>query len=207
MVGAGGHASVLVDILLSQNKTILGIVAPSKQDSKVLLGLHHYTNDDDILQFSPNEILLVNGIGGMPRTTLRQQVYQKYKSLGYKFATVIANNALLSSFCELAEGVQILNNAVVNTGTEIGENTIVNTSTTVDHDCKIGHHCHLATGVTLSGQVLLGNSVHVGTGANIINSVEIGSNCIIGVGANITKSIAGNTVAYGKRAELQEGIV
>lgn len=204
IIGGGGHAAALAEILIKQNKPLLGVVAP-----KILAGhaifdtVQHYLQDDDVLRFAVDKVLLVNGIGAMPRQTLREKVYTRFNELGYTFATVIADSALVSDYTVLAKGAQIMNNAVINIGSEIGENTIINTSVSVDHDCTIGAHSHLAPGTTLSGQVKVESNVHIATGSSIINNVTIGCNTIIGVGANITKSIPKNSIAYGAHSIIK----
>lgn len=198
IIGGGGHAAALAEILINQNKPLLGVIAPNiLAGHAVFENVQHYLQDDAVLTFSVDEVLLVNGIGAMPRQTLRKKVYERFSELGYTFATVIADSALVSDYALLAKGAQVMNNAVINIGSEVGENTIINTSVSVDHDCMIGAHCHLAPGTTLSGQVKVESNVHIATGSSIINNVIIGCNTIIGVGANITKSIPKYSIAYG----------
>lgn len=204
IIGAGGHAAALAEILIKQKKTLLGVVAPDILAGHAIFdSVNHYTQDDDVLRFSVDKVLLVNGIGAMPRQTLRKKIFTRFSKLGYTFATVIADSAIVSDYAVLAGGVQIMNRAVINIGCEIGENTIVNTSTSIDHDCIIGAHSHLAPGTTLSGQVIIEDNVHVATGANIINNISIGQNTIVGVGSNITKSIRDNSIVYGARAVIK----
>lgn len=204
ILGAGGHAATLLDILLKQNKKIVGVIAPEITANQIVFeNMQHYTEDDDVKRFKPSDILLVNGIGSMPNKPLRAVVYNHFKKLGYKFATVIADSAKVSDYCILAEGVQVMNNCVLNIGSEVGENTIINTSASIDHDCNIDKNCHIAPGVTLSGQVTIEEYVHLGTGVSVINNITIGHNTVVGVGANITKSIPPNSVVYGARSVIK----
>ncbi|MBL0689902.1 MAG: acetyltransferase [Pseudoalteromonas sp.] len=204
IIGAGGHAAALAEILIKQKKTLLGVVAPDILAGHAIFdSVNHYTQDDDVLRFSVDKVLLVNGIGAMPRQTLRKKIFTRFSKLGYTFATVIADSALVSDYAVLAEGVQIMNRVVINIGCEIGENTIINTSVSVDHDCIIGAHSHLAPGTTLSGEVKVENSVHIATGVSVINNVTIGTNSIIDVGANVTKSVNAKSIVYGARSTIK----
>ncbi|TMS92573.1 pilus assembly protein [Pseudoalteromonas sp. S201] len=206
IIGGGGHAAALAEILIKQKKRIIGVVSPELTAGNILFeNIELFLNDEDILKFRPEDILLVNGIGSMPYKSLREDVYNRFKKLGYEFATVIADSALVSDYSTLKCGVQVMNNCVVNIGSKVGENTIINTSTSIDHDCIIGAHCHLAPGTTLSGQVVIENNVHVATGVNVINNITIGHNTIIGVGANIIKAIPANSIVYGAR-EIIKGL-
>lgn len=204
LIGAGGHAAALADILLKQGKTIAAVVSPNIVAGQAIFNnIPHYKNDDDIQMFDNQGVLLVNGIGAMPKQNLREQLYHYYKKLGYKFATVIADSATVSEYASLAEGVQIMNNAVVNIGVSVGENSIINTSSSIDHDCTIGAQCHMAPGVKMSGQVTVDNNVHIGTGANIINNISIERNVIISVGANVTKPVMKDSVVFGARSTIK----
>ncbi len=203
MLGGGGHAASLLDILASKGIQVKVIVAPAITFSPILhQGIQCFTHDDEVLNFASDEYLLINGIGSMPNSSLREKVYSRFKSLGYQFATVIADSAYVSPQAKLAEGVQIMNRATVCYGVSIGANTIVNTAASIDHDCHIGAHVHMAPGVVMSGDVYVDDCVHIATGANVINGISIGRNSIIGVGANITKSLPTRSLAYGIRAKI-----
>ncbi|NOU51774.1 acetyltransferase [Pseudoalteromonas sp. JBTF-M23] len=200
MLGAGGHAAVLADILYSQGKELVGVVAPEVVAGHgIFTSVRHFDSDDAVLDFNPKDVLLVNGIGAMPRKSLRRLLYNRYRDLGYSFATIVADSAIVSEHAVLEAGAQVMQSAVINIGSRIGENSIVNTSATVEHDCDIGEHCHIAPGATLSGQVKLEKYVHVATGASVINNVTVGVGSIIGVGANVTQSIPSGKVVYGAK--------
>lgn len=205
IIGGGGHAAAVAEILIKQNKLLIGVVSP-----KILTGhaifdsLPHYSLDEEILKFSKDDVTLVNGIGAMPRKSLRERIFRRFTDLGYSFATVVADSAVVSEFCDLGHGSQIMNNAVVNIGSEIGANSIVNTGAVVEHDCTIGVHCHLAPGVLISGQTKIRNNVHIATGASVINDIIIGQNSIVGVGANVIKSVSAGTIVYGAKPTTKE---
>ena len=204
IIGAGGHASVLVDILRQQNREILGVVSPEIESKcKVFDGIDHFENDDDVLRFNNKTIKLVNGVGSLPGNSLRALIYGKFKALGFEFETIVASSALVSNYVELEEGVQVFTGAIVQTGAVIGVNTIINSGAIVEHDCKIGNHNHIAPSATLSGGVVLENNVHIGTGANIIQSITIGKGTVIGAGVAITENIGSGRVVYPARNFIQ----
>lgn len=201
IVGGGGHAAALAEILIKQGTQIVGVVSPQITAGGVLFeDIPHYLSDDDIFNFSPENTLLVNGIGSMPYQSLRENIYNRFRNMGYKFATVIADSATVSDYSVLHSGVQVMNKCVINIGCTVGENTIINTSSSIDHDCNIGSNCHIAPGSVLSGHVEIQVGVHVGTGARVINNVTIGERSIIGVGANVINSIPAKSIVYGSRA-------
>ena len=195
LIGAGGHASVLLDMLIEQEIKIIGYVSPfPAMNKKLFSDLHWFQNDDDILQFDKSTIKLVNGIGSLPGNTRRADVYRQYKKLGYNFSTLVSKDSIVSAYAYLDEGVQVMRGAIIQTGTSIGYNSIVNTGSIVDHDCSIGSNNHIAPGVSISGQVTSKESVHFGTGASVIHSLYIYENVVIGAGSSVVRNIESNMV-------------
>lgn len=198
VIGAGGHAKVLIDTLLLAGANIAGIVDQNHfMHGTQVLGVTVVGGDEFITSSPHNKYLLVNAIGSINLPTLRSCIYDEFKKKGYSFATVIHPSAIIASGVILDEGAQIMAGAVIQPGTIIGNNTIINTKCSVDHDCIIGESCHIAPGVTLSGGVSIGHGVHVGTGATIVQGITIGSNCLIAAGAVVTKNVESNSKVRG----------
>lgn len=191
MLGAGGHAAVLAEILLEQKQSLIAVVAPeSIPANSPLAGLKHIASDEQLLNtYSSEEVDLVNGLGSIPGNNQRWKLFEFFSAKGYRFASVISLKANLSSYLELAEGVQIMMGAQVQTNASIGKNSIINTGAIVEHDCKIGAHNHLAPGVTLSGGVMTASQVHIGTGASVIQNIQIGEQAVIGAGTTVVKNV------------------
>lgn len=191
MLGAGGHAAVLAEILRAQGRPLTAVVSPEPvQSRRPLTGLRRLESDESLLaQYGPEEVELVNGLGSLPGKDLQWKLYQRFIELGYSFTSVISPYAILSDYVELGLGVQIMTGAIVQAGSYIGDNTLLNSGCIVEHDCKIGSHNHIAPGATLSGGVSTGIRVHIGTGANVIQSLNIGDHAVIGAGTTIARDV------------------
>ena len=197
MIGSGGHASVLAEILHQQDREIIAVISLEDiSESSVFKGIKHLRNNSDILTFNKDQILLVNGIGMMPRSNLKRNINEYFLSLGYRFETVIADSALVSGNAVIESGVQILSAVIINAGTKIGAHTIINTAALVEHDCNIGSYNHLAPKSLLCGQVKTGSNVFIGANATVINNISVGNNSVIGAGCTIRKIINDNVIAY-----------
>ncbi|MBQ7199606.1 MAG: hypothetical protein IJS29_10110 [Selenomonadaceae bacterium] len=139
LIGGGGHAKVLLDILLEQGANILGILDNNKAESDAGGGGGRYSlyeipvigTDEDISNYNPNEIKLVNGIGSVNGVDKRFKLYTKFKNLGYNFRTVIHSKSVVSSKVILCEGVQVMAGAIINIGSYIDENSVSGAGSTV----------------------------------------------------------------------------
>jgi len=199
MIGNGGHASVLTEILIAQGEEIIGFTAPTVEENQ--FSLNYLGNDDEILNYSPANIELVLGLGMVKPSTIREKIFHSFSEKGYRFKTLIHPSAIIAPSVQIGDGVQIMAGVIIQTNTEIADNTIINTAAIVDHDCKIEQHVHLAPGTVLSGCVHIGKGTHVGTGAKAIQGIAIGANCLIGAGAVVVKDIADEVMAIGVPAK------
>ena len=199
IIGNGGHARVLVDILLLQKREIIGYTAPTEENNRY--NVTYLGKDEEILKYHPQEIELVNALGSVSDTKLRANIFNIFKSKGYKFSTTIHPSAIISDTVILGEGVQIMAGVVIQPFAKIDDNTIVNTSTCIDHDCFIDKHCHIAPGCVLSGGIKIGESTHIGTGAKIIQNISIGKNVLVGAGSLVLRDIGDNKKVYGSPAK------
>lgn len=197
VIGGGGHASVLVDILISLGCDILAYVAPQEASNQSLFGnLTRYPDDSDVRAHAVQDISLVNGIGMLPGDGLRAKIFNDFIELGYCFASVIAPSAIISEHAVIQQGVQLLPGSVVNVGAKIGSNTIINSGAIIEHDCQIGAHNHIAPGATLSGGVSTQEHCHVGTGAAIIQGIKLGVEAVVGAGAVVNRHVENKQIVY-----------
>lgn len=202
IIGAGGHAKVLVDCLCLQGVDVIGVLDKCYSEKDRGVELPMIGDDSAISAYASDAVELVNGIGSVGDTNLRTEVYNKFKNWGYHFRQVIHPTAIVAKDCILGEGVQIMAGAVVNTGARIAADSIVNTGSIVDHECNIGAHVHIAPGVTLSGGVQLGDYCHIGTGATVIQGITIGEKALVGAGAVVIHDVTAGAKVLGIPARM-----
>jgi UDP-perosamine 4-acetyltransferase len=196
LIGAGGHARVLLSTLLLERRQILGFVDPHKMGADVL-GLTQLGGDEAVLTYDPSEVLLVNGVGSAASISRRLKAYEYFRTEGYRFASVIHPGSIVAPEAKLADGVQIMAGAIVQTGCVIEEDAIINTGARVDHDCVIRMHAHVAPGAVLSGNVHVGHRAHVGAGAVAIQNLRIGDDSIVGAGAVVLADVPACSTVVG----------
>jgi sugar O-acyltransferase (sialic acid O-acetyltransferase NeuD family) len=194
IIGFGGHSRLLIEILQDHNKHILGVTEINKDLIDQSAETIKFLGDDDvILDYSSNKVSLVNGLGHLPRETVREDIYNRFTSEGFLFTNLIHSSAIVSKKIHLETGIQILAGSIIQQGSSIGVNTIINTKVSIDHDSEIGNHCHIAPGVTVCGNVSIGDNSFIGAGTTIINNINIGKNCLVAAGSLIYKDIKDHT--------------
>ncbi|PIC75945.1 sugar acetyltransferase [Sporosarcina sp. P19] len=199
IIGDGGHASVLLEILHAMERKVIGYTSPKERIE--LTHIRYLGTDEVINDLASDEVELVIGLGTINVTTHRKGLFEKFKNKGYAFTNVIHPSATLSPSVCLGEGTQIMAGAIVQTNVKLVDNIIINTGAIIDHDCNVKSHVHIAPGVTLSGNVYVGESCHIGVGATVIQGVAIGDNTLIGAGSVVITDIASNKKAYGVPAK------
>lgn len=191
LLGAGGHAKVVLDLLHTLDRQVLGVCDPglAVQGIQQWRGLPVLGNDAAIEQHHPDSIALANGTGSLPGKTLRRRLHAQFTHQGYRFATLIHPSAILGSGVELGQGVQIMAGVIVQADTRIGDDVILNTGARIDHDSEVGDHVHVAPGAVLSGDVTLGDGCHIGAGAILLQGVRLGSEVVIGLGTTVLTDV------------------
>ena len=203
LLGAGGHARSVLDILLSQKEyDVVGCVADSSDGSRFVPGMSTVPilGSDAILGD-----LYAAGIRrifvALGNNRLRAERFAFVRRMGFQPVNVISTHAHISNTVYLGTGICVMPGAVLNVNTTVGDNTIINTRCSVDHDCVIGSSVHLAPGTTLSGTVRVGDGTQVGTGACVIDGITIGEWSLIGAGSAVVRNIESHIVAYGVPAK------
>jgi sugar O-acyltransferase (sialic acid O-acetyltransferase NeuD family) len=205
MIGSGGHASVLMDLLQLNGCNVIAYISPDKNNNnQIFESIQYLSDDDDISQFNPDDVLLVNGLGSLPKQNNRVKVTAFFTKLGFSFATVISPHAIVSSSVYLAQGVQVMSGAIIQTGAYIGENSIINTGAIIEHDCNVGANNHIAPRATLCGNVTTQDDVHIGVHACVIQGVDIGKNVVVGAGATVVTNVEEKSVVYGHQALIRK---
>jgi sugar O-acyltransferase (sialic acid O-acetyltransferase NeuD family) len=145
IIGAGGHAKVVAETALLQNKyEIIGFADDNiKVGTLVFENYGIVSNIEGISTLKFDEFIVAIG-----NNEIRKSIFNSL-STNYKPATIIHQNAIVSKYSKVGLGTVILAGAVVSYGVEIGENCIVNVSSLIDHESIVSANCHIAQGVII----------------------------------------------------------
>lgn len=189
ILGAGGHAKVIADIIETSGDNLLGFLDDSEERQNTII----YNNKKVIGKISDclkyENTLFIIGIGC---NKIRKKIAEQYNLNWY---TAIHPTAVVGNNVTIAQGSVVMANAVINVDSKIGKHCIINTKVSVDHDNIIEDYVHISPGATLAGTVTIRELTWICAGAIVINNITIEKNNIIGAGAVVVKDIkdSGNT--------------
>lgn len=204
VIGAGGHAKVVIDILSAdQEIEIVGLI--DRRDAAAGIRGYKRLGDDDLL---PD--LLRHDVRyafcAVGDNDLRKRLAERASALGFQFVNAISPYAIVSETASLGQGVALMPGCVVNADACIGDHAIVNTGASVDHDCKIGAYTHLAPGCRLAGTVTTGEGAFLGVGAAAVDRTTVGAWSVVGAGAVVVRDVPDGCLAVGVPARVAKAI-
>jgi UDP-perosamine 4-acetyltransferase len=203
LLGAGGHAKVVLDLILSLGHSCVAVVFPEKVDFAYWRGIPAITELQLVENYSPDQVELVLGMGFMPGNRTRRDLFFHYKAQGYKFCTLCHPTACVASSVSLGEGCQIMAGAIIQADASCADNVIINTAARIEHDTHIGAHSHIAPGVVLCGGVIVESEVFVGASSTIIQNKCIGKGSVVAAGAVVVEDVASYQLAVGCPAQIK----
>lgn len=196
LIGAGGHAKVILALLEAQGRKCLGIYDDNEQrHGTTLLGVPVIGAVKEIPDRC--DILAIIAIGD---NAVRKRIAESFRNI--RWATLVHPHSWVHCSVKIDEGSVIFAGAVIQPDTHIGKHTIINTSASVDHDCRIGDFCHIAPGCHLAGGVTVGDNTFIGVGTTVIPNVAVVANSVIGAGASVVDDITQSGTYVGVPAEV-----
>ena len=200
LVGSGGHAKVVIDILEAQERfKLIGCVDPGKAGSTVLG--YPILGDDSILlelyKKGVRKAFVAIGDNG-----LRLKLASQISALGYEFINIISPSASVSSKATLGFGIVVMPHAVINACAKVDDQVIINTGATVDHDCIIARGCHIAPGCHMAGNVTIHEGSFLGIGSSVIPGIKIGKWAVIGAASAIVQNVPDLSLSVGVPARV-----
>ena len=193
LIGCGGYAGVIFDLLNNIKSDIYGVCDPSFKDNEKWNGLMTLHDDNQVFNLDPDKFFIANGMGGYgPYAKLRKKLSESYEKKGFIFPPLVHTNTSVSNLSSLHSGVQIMSGAIVQANCVIKKNTIINTNASIDHDVKIEKNSSISPGTTICGTCNIGKDVFIGAGVTIINGISIGDNSFVKAGTLVKSDITLN---------------
>lgn len=203
IIGAGGHAKVVLDTALLMNRWTEIVFLDDFSD-----GINEFMGfpllgGSSLLgnEIQPDEYEIALAVGN---NAARAQLFERTEQNGFVLPCIVHPNATASRFAEIGAGSVLFAQSAVNAGAFVGKGAIINTGATVDHDCVLGDFVHISPGAHLAGSTQVGDLSWLGIGSATRQGSIIGSGCIIGAGATVIQNIPDGCTAFGTPAQPLE---
>jgi len=201
IMGAGGHAAVVIDAAIASGWNVIGFLddeadmSDTPRTYDLLPRAPRLGNIDDVPSVigTQSEPVAVHAAIGDP------QLRRRWLDLAAPHVAppIIHPSAVVSPSAQLAEGAFIAPRAVVNARASLGRGVIINTTAVVEHDCTIADFAHLAPAATLGGSVIVGENTLVGINASVKPGITIGRNVTVAAAAAVVSDIPHETTVAG----------
>lgn len=210
IIGAGGHAKVVADIVLkriSELKDSINLAgflddSFSVADEREIFGVKIIGRIDEVLKLNQdNSNYFVIAIGS---NSIREKISLKYK---LNYYTIIHPSSIIGNNVELCEGSVVMAGTIINSYTKIGKHCIINSGAIIEHDNLIEDFVHIAPKCVTAGGVKIRKSSWIGIGSSVIQNLEIGAESFIGAGSVVVKNIGEKVKAYGNPCREVEKII
>jgi UDP-perosamine 4-acetyltransferase len=197
IVGGGGHALVVIEVLRAAGYGISGALTREGVPTAGLerLGVSVVGTDTELAERVANGARRVFVAVGDNRT--RQRLTAAVLAVGGELVAAISPDAVVSISTTVGHGALVMPGVITNALTTIGPGAIVNTRAAIDHECNIGAYAHVAPGVTMAGDVVVGEGALVGIGASVMPGRRIGAWAVVGAGAAITCDVPDGATVVG----------
>ena len=200
VVGAGGHALELLDVLKEEavNEELfffdsINTTVNNFKGFKILHSTEQITALSDSFEF-------VLAVGN---TSLRKKFYQDFSAIGGKIKSIQSKSSFISSH-SMIDAADIMKNCFIGPDAQIKKGSLINTGAQVHHQVVINEFSEISPRAVVLGKAVIGSSCTVGANATILPNIKIGNNVVVAAGAVVTKDLSDNCMAAGVPAEIKK---
>lgn len=192
VVGAGGHARVVIDAFRTQGCGVICVFDDNPELQGQIVGDAQVVGPSTQARIGPLAATPLHVAIGDNRT--RKTMAER---LGPPWSTAIHATAWISKSAAVGSGTLVGARAVIQSAARIGEHVIVNTAAVIEHDVVVESFAHIASGAILAGGSSIGEGTLIGSGAVVLPGVRVGKWCVLGAGAVVLDDVADDTTAAG----------
>lgn len=197
VVGAGGHAKVVIDVLRAAGHEVLALFDDdASRHGQLFRGVPVVGGSADVVAHAAGAGLR-HFLVAIGHNRARLDIGGRLEAAGLVGLAAVHPSAVLAPGVILGPGTVVMPGACINADTCIGAHGIVNTGARVDHDCVLGAGVHLAPGVVLCGNVSVGELAFVGAGTTVIPGMRIGARASVGAASAVVRPVADDSKVRG----------
>lgn len=162
--GAGGHAKVIIDLVLELGGKVECVFDDQPEAINFeLMGI-------PVAEYNPKMFPDAEMIIAVGSNEARQDIS---RFITHRFATLIHPSAYVSKRATLGEGTVVLANAVIQAEAIIEKHVIVNAGACIDHEVHIHDFTHIGPLVYVGGAATIAPMANIRPGALIKRFVKI----------------------------------
>lgn len=201
ILGAGGHAKVVIDIIRCMEKIktdsspVIQLLDDNLEVGTEINGCLVVGIIDECHKFI-NDNKFIIGVGN---NHVRRRIAETYL---LPYAAAVHPNTVLGSGVSIGIGSVVMAGVVINCDTHVGRHCIINTGSTVDHENIIDDFVHISPGVHTGGNVRVGKESWIGIGSCVKNGITLDKSCVVGAGSVVISNIPEGCVAVGCPAQV-----
>ena len=105
VIGAGGHARVLIECLTLAGREVLGITClETELHGTDMLGIPVLGDDTALTDLDSSQVQFVNGVGSTAVSTVRSSLFEQWIAKGFQFSEVIHSSSIVASSSVIGQG-------------------------------------------------------------------------------------------------------
>lgn len=195
VIGAGGHAKVVISTLDACGMKVMGVFDDNQElKGRKILGVPVIGTLAEIKNHKVKKAVI--GIGS---NVIREKIA---KSLDLNWISVVHPTAVIHPSVEIGAGTVVFARSVIQPDTKIGKHVIINSGVIVEHDSKVDDFSHLCPGSILTGGVVIGWGALIGAGSKVIPYKKIGRQAVIGAGSVVINDVEDFSTVVGVPAAV-----
>ncbi len=182
ILGAGGHAKVVISTLRAAGVRIGGVFENYEHRwGRPVMGLTVLGPFTDVTNHPCRRGIIAIG-GNRDRQRFAGEIDLEWVSAAHP-------TAWIDPSARIGPGSVAFAGTVVQADAIVGAHAIINTAATVDHDCVLGDYVHIGPGAHLGGDVRVGQGALLGLGCSIKPGISIGDWAVVGAGAAVVADV------------------
>lgn len=197
VVGAGGHAKVVIDVLRAAGHEVVALFDDDASRHGQLFRGVPVAGAADAVVAHAAAAGLRHFLVAIGHNAVRLGIARRLEAAGLEGIAAVHPSAVVAPGVTLGPGTVVMPGACLNADARLGAHVIVNTGARVDHDCVVGDGVHLAPGVVLCGNVRIGELAFLGAGSTVIPGMAIGARASVGAASAVVRPVADDNKVRG----------
>ena len=191
VIGAGGHAKVVIDILRSRGCGEIDLYDDDQSKHGML------TNGARVQGSIAATSQLPSGDRAHLAIGANSERARLAQDLAFDWVSAIHPQTWISPSARIADGAMVGALAAIQVDAHVAAHAIINTGAIVEHDVEVGAFAHIAPGAKIGGGASVGEGTLVGIGACVLPNIRIGKWCRIGAGAVVLSDVPDDSTVTG----------